>query len=443
MIRPTGPFPSRCLALALLLVSVSVAEPTRADAIDDIPPGSWYEVPGSEMQAVIPMPPLPNQGGVGSIMSAWSGGAYDEAGERLLVWGGGHADYSGNEVYAFDLNTLSWSIIWGPTAESDIPSGMEFETYLDGNPSSRHTYSGLAHVPPPIDALYALGGSRWQNGYGTAAVWRLDLAAGTWSRMTDYPGGVNFGDATAYDPITGHLFHRGLTVFGEYDPTSDTWQNRYEDGAGWYQANITGALDPVRRLMVIAGNGDLSAFHLDDHTYQSPASTGGQAVIDSAAPGFAYDAKQGLFVAWAGGSDVYTLDPDTWEWLVHTGAGSPPGAAQPNGTFGRFRYAPSRNVFVLANAVDQNVFIYRLSEGGGVPPPEGTGGGGAGGDAGTGGASGVGGSATAAGGSGATPSADGSCGCRLTAPSDRHAPFALGLLLLGALWRRRRSSAST
>ena len=31
------------------------------------------------------------------------------------------------------------------------------------------------------------------------------------------------------------------------------------------------------------------------------------------------------------------------------------------GTFGRFRYVPSKNVFVLYNAVNQNVFIYRLT----------------------------------------------------------------------------------
>ena len=31
-----------------------------------------------------------------------------------------------------------------------------------------------------------------------------------------------------------------------------------------------------------------------------------------------------------------------------------------NGTFGRFRYIPSKDRFILVNSVKQNVFIYRL-----------------------------------------------------------------------------------
>ena len=35
-----------------------------------------------------------------SVISAWSGGAWDEANRRLFITGGGHADYAGNEAYA-------------------------------------------------------------------------------------------------------------------------------------------------------------------------------------------------------------------------------------------------------------------------------------------------------------------------------------------------------
>ena len=36
-------------------------------------------------------------------------------------------------------------------------------------------------------------------------------------------------------------------------------------------------------------------------------------------------------------------------------------AAQQWGTFGRFRYVPSRNLFILCNGVKQNVYFYRLT----------------------------------------------------------------------------------
>jgi len=41
---------------------------------------------------------------------------------------------------------------------------------------------------------------------------------------------------------------------------------------------------------------------------------------------------------------------------------TPTGSAA-NGTYGRFRYVPSKDVFILVNSVDENVFVYRLNSG--------------------------------------------------------------------------------
>src|SRR3974390_1985088 len=39
----------------------------------------------------------------------WSSGAADDKNQRLIVWGGGHSDYAGNEVSALNLNgTPAW-----------------------------------------------------------------------------------------------------------------------------------------------------------------------------------------------------------------------------------------------------------------------------------------------------------------------------------------------
>ena len=46
----------------------------------------------------------------------WSGGVIDDQNQRLVVWGGGHSDYAGNEVSALNLNgTPSWQSITAPT----------------------------------------------------------------------------------------------------------------------------------------------------------------------------------------------------------------------------------------------------------------------------------------------------------------------------------------
>ena len=83
-----------------------------AGPVEDLPAGQWYEVPNSRLRSVLPDPLPP--GNPKYITGAWSGGAYDTKRDRLIIWGGGHGDYGGNEMYAFDVNALSWSRIWGP-----------------------------------------------------------------------------------------------------------------------------------------------------------------------------------------------------------------------------------------------------------------------------------------------------------------------------------------
>src|SRR6185436_1420746 len=125
-------------------------------------------------------------------------------------------------------------------------------------------------------------------------------------------------------------------------------------------------------------------------------------------------------------------------------------SAAANGTFGRFRYVPSRNVFIVVNAIDANVFLYRYTAGAGAPadcqsgtapppvtpPPPGV-------DAGVGADSGAGvptvdGPPTAD--AGTAIAGKSGCGCALGGRAPGGLGLALGLGLglgLGRLLRRR------
>src|SRR5262245_42471120 len=103
--------PVGALLLACSLVSVS-----RAADLPPLQPGVWVEVPGSRLRDVAP--PSPG-GNVSKMIDAWSGGALDPQRGWLLVWGGGHSDYAGNELYAFDVNTLAWNRLTNPSAPND------------------------------------------------------------------------------------------------------------------------------------------------------------------------------------------------------------------------------------------------------------------------------------------------------------------------------------
>jgi hypothetical protein len=123
--------------------------------------------------------------------------------------------------------------------------------------------------------------------------------------------------------------------------------------------------------MVAVGNGQFLVWDLRDPTsVDMPDVEGGAAIVNGQAPGFVFDNAIGKYVGWRGGANVYTLDPDTLVWSTIAPAATNsvvPTNPPDQGTYGRFQYSPNRNVFVAVNSIDQDVYIYRLSEGGAVP----------------------------------------------------------------------------
>lgn len=347
------------------------ATDARADAVDDLVPGTWYEVPDSNMRQVCPPDTAEYDWSFfcSSAIGAWSGGVMDTARGRLIVWGGGHADYKGNDVYAFDMASLAWERIWGPTPDAQIPNRGANEVYDDGNPGSRHTYSGLVYMPPPQDRMISSGGSLWQSGAYGSGVWSYAFDDDAWTRMADGPGQMGFGDPMVFDPETGRVFRRANSRMFEYDVDADTFTGRAESDGGFWATNVSSALDLSTRTMVIMGEERVDLYHLDTDTYEQGVTVDGANVIGGNSPGVAYDSQLGRIVVWTGGQNVYTFDVQTRAFAEHTAMGADPGPITPSGgAFGRFRYSPSRNVFVYVDGVDTNVFVLRMSEGQGVPP---------------------------------------------------------------------------
>ncbi len=192
----------------------------------------------------------------------------------------------------------------------------------------------------------------------------------TWERGIDHPRiGHTTGRITAYDPATGHLWAHGTysgSQLAEYDPVKNEWTLH---GSGTYlEIYASAAIDPERRLMVAVGWDDTMVYwDLDNPGAGAVAvPTSGDTSFESiAAPGFVYDPVIKKFVGWGGGTSVYTLDPDTWIWTqinVSEGNTINPGSQNDRGTYGRFRYIPSKNAYVVVNRTNENVFIYKLSD---------------------------------------------------------------------------------
>lgn len=371
-------------AVLLALVAALGAPSTRAaDPLEALRPGEWYEVPNSHLRAVLPSPKPP--GDPRMIMWAWNGGTYDTVRDALILpAGGGHEDYGGNEVYAFSIGSLSWQRLTDPSAAPIYPDEQGREEAPDGRPASRHNYSGVAFLAD-VDKVFITGGSLWSPaGGGSAGAWTFDVPSRTWQRRADAPGSQVTAMA-AYDPVSGlayALVQNG--TLAAYDPRKNRWSPQSSiDWAGFDPAR-TMVVHPTRRMLLVIGAGEVFGYGLGKSGAggaRAISTAGGEPIVNAQGPGVAYDPVTDRLVGWMGGGDVYSLDLGTRRWTRHAPANGPvPGPAPHTGTFGRWQYVPSKNLFIGVNSIDENVWLYRFAARDGAPraaAPAGAGSGGA------------------------------------------------------------------
>lgn len=356
-------------AMCLLAALSGVAAAQGTSPIDTLKPGEWYRAPNSRLASVAP------PGMTANVIDPWSGGAYDSQRDRLIVWGGGHGDYSGNEVYVFELATMAWKRLNNPSN----PPGMDTPYAPDGNPTSRHTYNYLQYLPSPVDRFCTFGGSAFYpsaiSGTGNVDCFNFDTLK--WEpRKFAGVAQPSYG-STAYDPTTKHVWYQGWGQNGalaELDPATNTWTARGGFG-GWFTYYQTIEIDAKRRKLVSVGAGESWVWNISAAGAIPPVklvTTGDNWINGAHSPGLAYDPVAERIVAWNGGADVVTLNLDTSVWTRVGPAATNtviPTAANRQGTYGRFRYIPSKNAYIVVNGIHEDVYLYKLSAGGGTPPP--------------------------------------------------------------------------
>ena len=331
-----------------------VARPLGLARIAAMAPGSWHSIPDTRMSQVFPdkakFPGIQGRMGPDAVVAAWGGGAFDARRNRLLVWGGGYTDYHGNELYAFSLETLAWERLTEPNPSPNLNS----DANADGTPNSRETFNGLA-VVAHADRLFALGGAVAGNGFGVCnRPWLFDFASKTWTKRS--PGGENpaagLGLLCSYDPVGRKVWWGDERGLFSYDTDQDRW-TKHADDKFHYQ---TGAVDTKRGLWVVVGSGEVAAYDLKRPVRQVWKTSGGDAVVKKSNPGLDYDPVRDRLTAWSGGA-VYTLDPATKAWTARDVPGAP--APTPNGIFGRWRYVPAADAFILVTSAGEDVRIYK------------------------------------------------------------------------------------
>jgi len=361
--------PLKHLATAALAVCAITA------AAADLPPGTgWYSIPNTRLRTVCAadngFPSVSGASGCPAITLAWSSGVFDSTRNRMIVWGGGHNDYYGNELYALPLDTLIPERLTNPGLPV-ASSGSCVDAIAGGTqPNSRHTYDGIEYIAS-ADRMFVFGGSLACNaGNFGSDTWTFDFASKQWRRMQP-SGPIPVGDAgmtTAYDPVSGLIYLHDRRNLYSYDVNADAYTRLTPSGAALgYHMGAT--IDPQRRRFVLigwdsaAGAGRVYTINIgpgSTYQLQTLATTGGDAIVNARYPGIEYDPVSNSIVAWSenSGSDVYSLNLDTRQWTrtALTGGPTPVG----NGTNGRWRYSVASSVFVLVNSVDANIYALRL-----------------------------------------------------------------------------------
>jgi hypothetical protein len=321
--------------------------------------------------------------GCTGLLAAWSSGVWAAGRREMLLFGGGHADYAGNEVYAFGTATSAWTRLTEPS-----PGPYDQDPLADGRPVSRHTYDGLAWLSH-AGRMLAWGGARSMDGNGTNVTWLFDPAAGAWTApaVTDVPPG-SYDHSTVYDPDSGDVLVKVVQMLYRFDPDTGAWSLLHDLGypplwPRYAYGNPRGALDSSRRLVWFVGGGLVMIYDIDADAFVTDAwvttgggdfdngdrvtgypdqriQTGGGDVIGVPAPGLDYDVRADQMVAWVGGAP-YALDLAAKTWTRRSGEGAP---AEPTGTgtYGRWRYIDAYNVFILVTT-PRDVYFYKNTAG--------------------------------------------------------------------------------
>jgi hypothetical protein len=357
---------------AFLILALAAAATFAAVDLVNMPVNTWVQIPNTHLSSVAP------SGWSANVIDAWGGAALDTKRNRLIVWGGGHNDYYGNELYSYEIDNEKWVRLTNPTANYTTCA----DNNSDGTPVSRHTYNGLTYIAG-VDRFFGIGGCPGcpNGGCGINKTWTYDFANSRWENRNPsgtLPG-TCCGDLCAYDPATGKVYFGdsgawacGSSKYGlyVYNFATNTWTKLTSD---MFCGSM--AVDTRRHVLLNIGNVSgydstwVTSFDLNQTapTRVKWATTGGNSGAIKSRIDLTYDSLADKYVVWDG-SLVWTLDPVTKAWSSHSAAGGPSNSVYgvTNGVYGRWQYVPKVNAYVVVTGIDLNVYFYKLTAGMGL-----------------------------------------------------------------------------
>jgi Galactose oxidase, central domain len=357
-------------------------------------------------------PHSPWQGRVGfpAITEAWNGAVFASrfgASGSMVLFGGGHDDYFGSDVHAFDLSTRQWSrisdgYVSGGADEYGAGAVYPEAVYPDGSPLPPHTYGYVQYDTIGNDYLLLKGQTELGPGVKAAPIPHMfNLNLLKWRRGPKHPSAIlSSGGWTAWDAsrriLWGHSGDNGNAFIG-FSPDGDNGDGTFGSWTTLYPKKIQTradhnamAMDPVRDIIVMVASAFNALFAIDPSEPRRQAarlsSEGDRPVISEYAAleyapnldRFVYysanDGPQIYSIASPAGSTWPQLVPGPWTWRsllkegnrldpVTQAAGLSSYGVNVSHTFGRFRVAThgQTDVAILVRHTDTPVYAMRLN----------------------------------------------------------------------------------
>lgn len=357
-------------------------------------PGTWAAISHNKIEDVDPAndpaanPNYPNtptwngNNGPSCIIECWNGGALATglgAKGSLIIWGGGHNGYFGNEVYAFDLDTQAWSRLSNPYPNIVFP--VTDGIWPDGSPSVPHTYGFAGYHPATNSFTVVQTELNNLGGYVAPVPVFFDLTTKRWRRGPRNSQHLQYGGWSVYDASRDAWWAEGGDSGGAFvmysmngNGTTGSWTNY---PAKFSALDAMAQRDPVNDIIVLTrfGSGGTTMHGID---LKNPAGApvtltqGGAPPSREGRHGWEWSARRGAFIYWRRGGDVYQVKlsgndwrTGTWTWTKITSTTNSVVPQDPSpGIYNRFRLAGygSTEVAVVVNSTSGAVYAFRLPE---------------------------------------------------------------------------------
>ncbi len=339
--------------------------------------------------------------GFSSITEAWNGAVYASRFGRsgaMIVFGGGHNDYFGSDVHAFDLAHREWrrlttGFIAGHPDEYGEGAIYPDAVYPDNSPLPPHTYDYAQYDEVGNDFILLKGQTELGPNVQAAAIPHLfNLDTLTWQRGPRHGFAIlNSGGFTTWDAkrrlLWGHSGDDGGgNAFVAYSPDGANLDGSFGNWSEFHPSKLPGEANHNAMQIHPVADSILISLHVRDSLGLIDPKNPGDAIapVKSRGPqpriqeyaALEYSTGLGSLVYYsaADGAVVYAINWDgeaRWRMLSAPASLNPivDAAAQScqhvnqAHTFGRFRIAHFDEVdlALLVRHVDSPVYAMRLS----------------------------------------------------------------------------------